>query len=183
MHAARSVNALFVAAIVLAIGALPSASSAAQSAACDVAGWNMTAERQLFSGKPIALVASGAATSAPRIEAGKLYVLKLVPQTSVQFAANPGKTSDAPDAHAGLVQFSVAKPGDYRVTIDGGFWIDVVAGTDLIKSNTFKGRPDCKLYHKSVEFTLSESKMLILQLSGAEPDTVRVAITPSVKPS
>jgi hypothetical protein len=76
-----------------------------------------------------------------------------------------------------LIRFQVPKAGNYRVAITSGHWIDVVDGTQLIRSRDFQGQHGCDLLHKVVEFSLPAGRDLILQFSGAAEEKMRVAIT------
>jgi hypothetical protein len=105
-------------------------------------------------------------------------MLKLLPQNGVGFAAKPGARNVLSPAYAGLASFQIAQPGSYRVSIDAPFWIDVVAGGALLPPKDFQGQHGCSAPHKIVEFELPGARPLILQLSNAIQDEIRVTITP-----
>jgi hypothetical protein len=139
--------------------------------------WDVTQERALYAGTAAPLAAGTDAQSAPLVQLNRLYELKLAPQDKVTFAAAPGKRMPNPGSHAGVVTFKLPASGSYRVAIDMPFWIDVVANGALVTAKDFQGQHGCSAPHKIVEFDLAGTRPLILQLSNAAPDSVRVTIT------
>jgi hypothetical protein len=139
--------------------------------------WDVTQERALYAGTATPLAAGTDSTSAPVVQLNRLYELKLAPQDKVTFAAAPGKKVPNPGSNAGIVTFKLSGSGSYRVAIDMPFWIDVVANGALVAAKDFQGQHGCSAPHKIVEFDLAGTRPLILQLSNAVPDSVRVTIT------
>jgi hypothetical protein len=153
---------------------------AADADGCTQFKWNVSHEVALMkeSGRRVT-AASKADVHAPQITLDALYDLKLSPQSSVTFAAKPGKDSKVGSPMAGLVRFHISKAGLYRVSITSGHWIDVVDGEELLKSRDYQGNHGCSRPHKIVEYDLPANKDLILQLSGGEDSPVSVTITPA----
>jgi hypothetical protein len=141
--------------------------------------WNVTEERAVFSQKAQATAAGRDAASAPAMKTKTLYELSLAPQDGVKFALPPGKKGLPDGAFAGLVHFRVPITGAYRISLDQGFWIDIVSHQALIDSTDFAGAHDCKAPRKIVQYNLPGNEDLVLQLSGAAKDKVLVAVTPS----
>jgi hypothetical protein len=139
--------------------------------------WDVTQERALYAGTATTLAAGTDTNSAPAIQLGHLYELKLMPQDKVTFAVTPGKRMPKPGANAGIVTFKLPASGSYRVAIDMPFWIDVVSNGALVTAKDFQAQHDCSAPHKIVEFDLAGTRPLFLQLSNAAPDSVRVTIT------
>jgi hypothetical protein len=137
--------------------------------------WDVSQERALFSGPATPLFAGSEAKSAPRVLLDHLYEVKLLPQDKVVFPATPAK-KPAAAGNAGVVTFTLAVPGAYRIALDMPVWIDVAANGALIPAKDFEGQHACAAPHKIVEFELKGTRPFFLQLSGA-PDSVRVAIT------
>jgi hypothetical protein len=167
----------------LAIGMFVGGTTAAMAAdeACAEFKWNVTEERAVFSHRPHSTIAGRDAASAPSMNPQTLYELSLLPQDSVRFAVPPGKKKQLPaGAFAGLVHFRVATAGAYRVSLDQGFWVDIVSGQKLLESSDFTGAHDCSAPRKIVQYNLPAGEDLVLQLSGATKDHVRVALTPAV---
>jgi hypothetical protein len=141
--------------------------------------WDVSKERALFAGPAAELVGGADLNSAPVIMPDRLYRLQLAAQSTVRFAAAPGKTTPADGAYAGLVKLTIAKSGSYRVAIDAGFWIDVVSNHALLSATDFQGQHDCRAPHKIVQFEFTAMQPLILQLSGASADHILLTITPT----
>jgi len=146
-------------------------------AACQAPTWDMSREIALFGGVPTEAPAGDAILTAPTLEVGRLYVLKLVPQTTVRFAQHPGKEKPSENSNAGLARFAVAAPGIYRITVDAPAWIDVVSPAGLVSSSAFNGWHECPTFRKSVQYTLMASEPLVLQVSGAKAGTLRLVVT------
>lgn len=141
--------------------------------------WNVREERAVFSQKAHSSAAGHDAASAPAVKTKTLYDLTLSPQESVKFIVPPGKKGLPDGAFAGLVHFRVPTTGAYRVALDQGFWIDVVSHQALIEATDFTGAHDCAAPRKIVQYNLPAGEDLVLQLSGATKDHVRVAVTPA----
>jgi hypothetical protein len=144
---------------------------------CAGFAWDVSGEQALFATWPQAAVAGEDAVSAPLLVADHLYELALVPQEQVKFAAPPGKKARVDGASAGLARLHLAGAGDYRISLDRPFWIDVVADQQLIAAADFQGRPGCQKPHKIVLYSLPGGQDLVLQLSGAVGNRVRLTIT------
>jgi hypothetical protein len=139
--------------------------------------WDVSQERALFAGAATPLIAGTDAKSAPDMQLGHLYELKLGEQAQVTFAATPGKKSPRTDSYAGLVKFKIPAKGSYRVAIDMPFWIDVVQDGALLAASDFQGQHGCNSPHKIVVFELPGTRPFTLQLSNAAPQSVRLTIT------
>ncbi|MGO9931471.1 MAG: hypothetical protein ACLPV8_06625 [Steroidobacteraceae bacterium] len=174
MHATRTAAASMFVALMLG-----SANAPAQNTdACADFKWDVSKERGLFAG-PAAPLASGAnSKSAPVIVPNRLYGLQLMPQAKVRFAAAPGKRAPA-GAYAGLARLKIPESGSYRVAIDAQIWIDVASDRSLLAAQDFQGQHGCSAPHKIVVFDLPAKQSLILQLSSAAMDRIRLTITPT----
>jgi hypothetical protein len=146
--------------------------------ACTGFKWNITQEHALFTKAPEAVTAGHDLASAPTMKAQQLYELTLAPQDTVKFVAPPGKKSLADGAFAGVVHLKVPAAGSYRISLDAGFWIDVVSHQKLIDSTDFGGMHGCDAPRKVVIFNLPAGDDLVLQISQAAKDHVRVTLTP-----
>jgi hypothetical protein len=145
--------------------------------------WNVTEERALFAKTAETAVAAHDAASAPVVKADKLYELALSPQDGVKFVLPPGKKSLPDGAFAGLVRLQVPTAGLYRISLDQGLWIDVVGHHQMIDSTDFAGATGCTAPRKIVQFILPAGKDLVLQMSAAAKDHVRVTLTPAPAPA
>jgi hypothetical protein len=151
---------------------------------CSGFKWDVGKEHALFGGPSVALAAGKDEATAPTIGTDRLYQLQLAPQPQVAFALAPGKKMLTDGAYAGLAVLKLDTPGNYRVSLDVPFWIDVVANEKLAATRDFQGQQSCDAPHKIVEFDLSGAKRFVLQVSGSAKPTVRLTVTqaPAVHP-
>jgi hypothetical protein len=152
--------------------------AAAADDPCTKFKWDVTQEVALFS-KPAEPVTAGHdLASAPVMKAQKLYEVALSPQEGVKFVLPPAKRGLPDGAFAGLVHLQVPAAGSYRVSLDQGFWVDIVGDQKFVESTDFGGASGCSAPRKIVIYTLPAGADLVLQLSGAAKDHVRVTLTP-----
>jgi hypothetical protein len=157
--------------------------AAAADDPCTASKWDLTQERALFSQTAQSAAAGRDAASAPAMKAGKLYELSLAAQDGVKFVVPPGRKAPPNGAFAGLIRLQVPAAGTYRISLDQGFWIDVIDHQKLIDSTDFAGLHGCEAPRKIVVYKLPAGDDLVLQLSGAAKDRVRVTLTPSPAPA
>jgi len=152
--------------------------SAADTDPCAQFTWDVSHERSVMKEAPrIVAAAIKPGADVPQIQLEEPYEVKLSDQSTVTYAANPGKATLANGAHAGLVRFRVEKAGKYRVSITSAHWIDIVDATQLVSSKDFQGQQGCDRPHKVVEYELPAGRDLTLQFSGSTDAEVIVAIT------
>ena len=147
--------------------------------ACVDFKWDAAKEHALFAGRADPLTLGTDLKSAPMIVANHLYELQLMPQERVSFAAAPGKREVTPSANAGLATFTIPATGNYQVSVDAPFWIDVVSNGARVAAQDFQGQHGCSPPHKIVEFDLQGTRPFILQLSNATAGSVRLTVTPT----
>jgi hypothetical protein len=145
--------------------------------ACSTFKWDVSREIALFRKAPATIDAGAKTDSAPRIEAERAYEARLLAQPSVTLASPPSKKMLDDGAHAGLFTFRVSASGMYRVSIDAGFWVDVIAAGKPLVSTDFNGETACKAPRKIVVYELPADTDLILQFSAADTDRTLFAIT------
>jgi len=167
-----------LASIVLIVAAGSFSAAALADDGCLDFKWDVSQVRALFAGPAQSMPAGSDHKSAPALQLNRLYALKLLPQDGVGFVTKPGARNVLSPAYAGLATFQISQPGSYRVSIDSPFWIDVVAGGTLVPAKDFQGQHGCSAPHKIVEFDLPGARPLVLQLSNAVQDEIRVTITP-----
>ena len=153
--------------------------AAAADDPCTGSKWDVTQEHALFSKPPESVAAGHDIASAPVMKSQQLYELALSPQDGVKFLLPPAKKGLPDGAFAGLVHLQVPAAGPYRVSLDQGFWIDVVGNQKFVESTDFTGISGCNAPRKIVLFNLAAGTDLVLQLSGAAKDHVRVTLTPA----
>lgn len=108
---------------------------------------------------PIAVVTGG------DVLVGKAARVTLGPPGQTRFAVAPGKAAGV-NSYAGQLAFRVASAGTYRVALDSGLWVDVVANGKTVASATHGHGPACSGVRKMVDFVLTPGRYVI-QLSGA----------------
>jgi hypothetical protein len=138
--------------------------------------WDVAQERALFAATPAPAAAAKDGQSPPRISTDRAYRVQLAPAGEVVFPVAPGKAFPAEGSYSGFVAFSVPVAGSYRVAVDQPLWIDVVADSRLVPPSDYEGQHGCDAPRKIVQFPLEAKKKLILQLSGAGEESVRVTI-------
>jgi hypothetical protein len=153
--------------------------AAAADDPCTGSKWDVTQEHALFSKPPEALTIGHDLASAPVMKAQKLYELTLSPQEGVKFILPPSKKALPDGAYAGLIHLQVPAAGAYRVSLDQGFWIDIVGNQKFVESTDFTGLSGCNAPRKIVVFNLPAGEDLVLQVSGAAKDHIRVTLTPA----
>lgn len=145
--------------------------------------WPIDAERQLFSSSATAASAGSSKDDANELALGQLYELALTGTEKVELAAAPSKKTLTDGDHAGIARFTIADPGKYRVSLDAAFWVEIVHDGVTVPAHDFSGGEGCSAPRKVVEYELPSAGSYLLQLSGATPGSVRVAITPVASPS
>jgi hypothetical protein len=141
--------------------------------------WDVTRERALFAGTPVALTVGKDAMSAPLLVPNRLYGLRLMAQDQVAFSVTPARRMQATRAFAGLTMLKVEVPGSYRIAVDLPSWIDVVSDGTLLQPTDFQGQHACGAPHKIVEFNLVGKQPFVLQFSDAVTDKVLLTVTPT----
>ncbi len=109
---------------------------------------------------------------------GQAARLALAPAAETAYVLPPERAAP-PATFGGMVRFSVAQPGTYRVALGTAAWIDVVAGGEAGASSAHGHGPACTGIRKIVDFALQPGDYTI-QLSGsAAPEaTLLVAAKP-----
>jgi hypothetical protein len=161
----------------LVLSAIATAAPAFADDPCLGFKWDVSKEHALFGGSPAALSAGKDVPSAPTIAAGRLYAIKLTPQTGVSFAASPGKRSAPDGAYAGLAVLQLETEGVYRISVNAPLWIDAVADGKLAVVEDYQGLHSCDSPHKVVAFKLTGAARFVVQLSGAAQAAIRLTVT------
>lgn len=138
--------------------------------------WDVSKEHVLFGGTARVLSAGADPKSAPVLLPQHLYELRLLPQSTVAFAASPGKATPE-ESYAGVAALKIDVAGDYRVSANLPLWIDVAADGNLATVEDFLGLHGCDAPRKIVLFDLRGAKKFLLQLSGADQAAIRLTVT------
>ena len=171
----RSVGLITLLGVSLAI--VVCAKLAAAEEPCATFTWNVRHERALFGGKSQPVVAGQRLAASPTLTIDKLYQLKLSRQSVITFVAPTHRKAGSDGVYAGLVRLTVDTPGVHRISLDQPIWVDVLVNGAALPAKDFQGRPACNAPHKIVEFELPAGAPLILQFSGGQLPTAKVAVT------
>ena len=142
----------------------------AQDDGCAKFKWSILHERELMK-SPADVGASG------EISLGKGFRVALAATDMVHFAAAPER-APKPTSHAAILMLKIDQAGTYDVTLSDEGWIDVVAGSVVVKSSDFSGARECAGVRKSVRFELIAGAAT-LQLSNIDAETIEVAVVPA----
>lgn len=146
--------------------------------------WDVSHELAVMKQTPQTVTAAvKPGSDAPLLKVDKLYDVKLAGQNGVTYAVKPAKPTLNDSVQGGIARFRLDKAGAYRISITSGHWIDVVEGSQVIKSRDFTGARGCARPRKIVEYDLPAGKDLTLQLSGSSDASVLLAITPVPGPA
>jgi hypothetical protein len=165
-----------------AIAALTAETVGHAADACGDYKWDVSREVQLFAGNATALDTATTIATAPAINPGTLYALVLKPQEGVKYATPPSKKMLADGAYGGLLKFKVAPTGTYRIAIDAGFWLDVVADGKSLPAADFNGQRGCAGPRKIVVYELPANVDLTLQVAASTDARARLTVTPVAAP-
>jgi hypothetical protein len=177
---AMAASGIAVGAAASAQGESPSESHKAdhsESQGCHDFAWDVHRERTLFAGQPHAVQGGTSVAATPTVRPERLYEVQLAPQPQVKYVATPGKVMLSDGAYGGMVKFTVARSGSYRVSLDAPFWIDVVADGKLLGTEDFSGQRGCANPRKIVIFQMPAGQPLWLQISGARRAQAELTVT------
>jgi hypothetical protein len=144
--------------------------------------WDVTHEMALYATPPQRLAAGSNTADAPAIDAGRLYALELWPQEAVRYSVAPSKKMLADGAFGGVLRLKVNATGQYRVAIDAGFWLDLLADGKALATVDFNGTNDCSDGpRKIVVFDIPADAELLLQISAATAAAAKLTVTAIAK--
>ncbi len=146
-------------------------SAAPGASACDSFAWPIERERAWFGDAKLARRASGARLS--RID--RAVELSLLPTKTVRFFLAPERAPRA-DSYSGEVTFfGVPRPATYQVTLSDEAWIEVFENGVRLKSTSSTDAKGCAGVRKSVRFRLAPGDLVLIQLSDAARNSIKVA--------
>ncbi len=141
------------------------------ASACDSFAWPIERERAWFGDAKLARRASGARLS--RID--RAVELSLLPTKNVRFFLAPERGPRA-DSYSGEVTFfGVPRPATYQVTLSDEAWIEVFENGVRLKSMSSTDAKGCGGVRKSVRFQLAPGDLVLIQLSDAAKNSIKVA--------
>jgi hypothetical protein len=141
------------------------------AAGCDSFAWSIERERAWFAEAKLPRRASGARLS--RID--RAVELSLLPTKTARFFMAPGR-APAADSYSGeATYFGVPKPATYQVTLSDEAWIDAFENGVRLKSIASSEAKGCAGVRRSVRYRLAPGALVLIQLSGATKDSIKVA--------
>lgn len=146
--------------------------------ACDSYDTHAQQNYQRLLGKSTQQDSSHSPTQIPVVNLNHAYAVNLHAQQEVDFIVTPQRHTLAEGSAAGMVQFKTKKAGLYRVNISDGSWLDLVNDElQLIPTQSFHGRHQCKPLRKFVTYALEANRLHYIQFSGGTEAQVKLVIT------
>jgi len=126
------------------------------------------------SAQPVKAATSAESADAALLAPGKALDLALVPTPDVKYAVRPEHPGGSVSS-GGLTAVRIDHAGTYRVGIDSGAWLDVVADGKSLESVGHGHGPACTGIRKMVDFRLEPGRYL-LQIAGNGTPKIRVIL-------
>jgi hypothetical protein len=117
------------------------------------------------------LVSAASAADLPqaRIALGQAARVTLHGTRDVAYAVQPEKPGGSV-AHGGLLTFTIAEAGSYRVGLSSGAWIDVLKDGQAQVSTAHGHGPACSTLRKMVDFNLRPGVYELQISANADPE-------------
>jgi hypothetical protein len=124
--------------------------------------------------------AGAAADSAPVVGAGRRYGLVLVPGQQVALRIVPRRGTPQAGSYGGFVAIQSGPAGAYRVSLSERAWVELIADASGAAAQAAQSdvRLRCAGIAKNLSFELAAQTRYLLQLSGAERESVDVMVFP-----
>jgi hypothetical protein len=134
----------------------------------ELAGW----------ASPAAVTAAGqtSALAAARLQIGKRADVTLLPTPQIAYAVRPEHPGGTVSS-GGMLGFTIAKAGTYRIALGSGAWIDVVSGDKAVMSTAHARGPACTGVRKMVDFQLTPGDY-VLEVAGNGEPALSLMVTP-----
>uniref|UniRef100_UPI0035C9900B hypothetical protein n=1 Tax=uncultured Sphingomonas sp. TaxID=158754 RepID=UPI0035C9900B len=110
-----------------------------------------------------------------RLKLGLRSEVMLAATDTVRYVVAPTKPAE-PASQSGMLGFTVARAGTYRVALGTAAWIDVVKGRNALESIAHSHGPACSGIRKLVDFKLTPGRY-VLQIEGSKDSATPVLIT------
>ncbi|RVU05802.1 hypothetical protein EOE18_07420 [Novosphingobium umbonatum] len=124
---------------------------------------------------PTTIAAADDAGTAPPIALNAAKMVKLRPIALVHYTQTPAKIGAA-DNYGGLMSLHIATPGNYRLALSAGAWIDVLAPQGEQRSVAHSHGPECSGVRKMVDFNLAKGDYLVQIAASAAPSITVMAL-------
>ncbi|MFO7324971.1 MAG: hypothetical protein DIU62_004555 [Pseudomonadota bacterium] len=154
------------------------AALAGQPDACAAYQMDVSAEVDLFQEQALEVPAGDRAETAPQIEAGRLYQVKLRPQRGLTYPVTAARREPDAAQSGGMVRVFIAEAGRYRVSVDQPSWVDAIHEGRPLESLDFRSSRECSGPTKIVTFHVPAGAELLLQFIDVDRPSLRLAVTP-----
>jgi hypothetical protein len=108
---------------------------------------------------------------------GMAVTLALRPVSELQPAVQPHNAREDGVTTGARLDLEVAAAGTYRIAIDHGAWVDLVADGQPLRPVANGRGPACSTIHRILDFALNPGRYVI-QLSGTTAATARLLVVP-----
>lgn len=129
----------------------------------ELSGWSLRS--------PLAAAASLAGLASATIAPGAAIDATLQPTPAMQYPMRPEKPGGSV-SYGGLFGFTVPKAGTYRIALDSGAWLDVLADGKPVASSAHGHGPDCSGIRKMVDFPLAAGPHVLQIAANGKPSLV-----------
>ncbi|HET6839752.1 MAG TPA: hypothetical protein VFH41_08435 [Bradyrhizobium sp.] len=161
--------------IALCLLATTPARAAEEPSGCDKFKWGIERERAALTAPNRIKLVSGGELAVPPATG---IALTLRAPGDAKLPASPERTPKE-GTFAGFASFaSAAKAGIYTISLSAGGWIDVIQDGHALKPKAFSGATGCDGVRKTMKYDIAATPF-VLQISGAEKDSISIAILPS----
>lgn len=110
-----------------------------------------------------------------RLKLGTRSEVMLAATDTVRYLHAPTKPAE-PASQGGMLGFTIARAGIYRIALGTGAWIDVVRGRTALESVAHEHGPACSGIRKLVDFKLTPGRYIV-QIEGSKDPATPVLIT------
>lgn len=114
--------------------------------------------------KPLTAATDEATLGTALLAPGTAIDLALAETPAVTYLVRPSHPGGSV-SHGGMLRFTIASAGTYRVAIGSGAWLDVVAAAASLESVGHGHGPNCSGIRKMVDFALKPGSY-VLQIAG-----------------
>ncbi len=114
--------------------------------------------------KPLAAATDTIALDRTTLDPGTAVDLTLAATPAVHYAVRPSHPGGSV-SYGGMLRFTVARAGTYRVAIGSAAWLDVVDDHGVRESTAHGRGPACSGIHKMVDFDL-KAGTYVLEIAG-----------------
>jgi hypothetical protein len=124
--------------------------------------------------RDVGAVGSPGELSKAELKLGAAAKVALLQTSKVEYPVRPEKPGGSV-SHGGLLAFTVAEPGTYRVALSAPAWVEVVRDGKTIAPESFGHGPTCTSIRKIVEFPLTAGAH-VLEIAANAESTMNVLV-------